>query len=75
MLRSDIGEGGVGGGRPSPDVSVDGVVRQLTGVASDIVAVSYDAGLQSGVFRYTGLTEATQRAWLRAGAVVAGRFA
>jgi MinD-like ATPase involved in chromosome partitioning or flagellar assembly len=61
--------------QPSPDVNVDGVGRQLAGIVPDIVAIPYDPGLQSGRFRYTGLAEATQRACLRAAALVAGRLA
>jgi MinD-like ATPase involved in chromosome partitioning or flagellar assembly len=60
--------------QPSPDVSVDGIVRRLSGVASDVVVIPFDQGFQSGILHYTALGEPAQRAWLRAGAVLAERL-
>jgi hypothetical protein len=59
----------------APGVNVDDLVHQLDGVAPHLVTVPYDPGLQSGLLRYTGLTAATQRAWLRAAGLVATRLA
>ncbi len=51
---------------------VDHIATGYASLARSVVTIPYDPAMVDGHLRYEGLRESTQRAWLRAGAAVAG---
>ncbi|MBD8661531.1 AAA family ATPase [Frigoribacterium sp. CFBP 8754] len=55
-----------------PDAELTRMASGFQGLARDVVTIPYDKGLGADVINYGGLRADTQRAWLAAGAAVAG---